>query len=291
MHPFSIEYLTSPAVGKKTDRPWSPASLDSDTPRTPSPASSVSSHSKSPSSSHLGQELDPSVAKALILLERHASSTGGAKRTSEKPEHSYIAMISMAILHAPVKKMLLSDIYQYIMDCFPYYNNQNKAWRNSVRHNLSLNECFIKCGRADNGKGNFWAIHPACVEDFARGDFRRRQARRRARQCNNRVDDGRLSGMTGNVKYSCYVPVDSHTSFAGYHPYSTPSYAQQPPYPVTSQMTPMPMGYTGYTQRMMTSPAMLPSPAMTYDGSAYTSLPSPMSYVSKASGNMSLPAW
>ena len=31
-----------------------------------------------------------------------------------------------------------------------------------------------------NDLGNYWAIHPACVEDFARGDYRRRQARRRA---------------------------------------------------------------------------------------------------------------
>ena len=28
--------------------------------------------------------------------------------------------------------------------------------------------------------GNYWAIHPACVESFARGDYRRRHARRRA---------------------------------------------------------------------------------------------------------------
>jgi len=28
--------------------------------------------------------------------------------------------------------------------------------------------------------GNYWAIHPACVDSFQRGDYRRRQARRRA---------------------------------------------------------------------------------------------------------------
>ena len=48
--------------------------------------------------------------------------------------------------------MVLSDIYQYIMENFCYYDNQDRAWRNSVRHNLSLNECFIKAGRAENGK-------------------------------------------------------------------------------------------------------------------------------------------
>ena len=98
-----------------------------------------------------------------------------------KPVHSYIALISKAILSHPEKKMVLSDIYQFIMENFSYYNNDEKAWRNSIRHNLSLNECFIKVGRAENGKGNYWSIHPSCVDDFAKGDYRRRQARRRAR--------------------------------------------------------------------------------------------------------------
>ena len=98
-----------------------------------------------------------------------------------KPVHSYIALISKAILSHPDKKMVLSDIYQFIMGNFPYYNNDEKAWRNSIRHNLSLNECFIKVGRAENGKGNYWSIHPSCVDDFSKGDYRRRQARRRAR--------------------------------------------------------------------------------------------------------------
>uniref|UniRef100_A0A6J0SPR7 Forkhead box protein D3-like n=1 Tax=Pogona vitticeps TaxID=103695 RepID=A0A6J0SPR7_9SAUR len=79
----------------------------------------------------------------------------------DKPNQSYIALISTAILSSPEKKLLLSDIYQWIMDNYPYFKNKEKSWRNSVRHNLSLNECFVKAGRSDNGKGHFWAIHPA----------------------------------------------------------------------------------------------------------------------------------
>uniref|UniRef100_H3ARL7 Fork-head domain-containing protein n=1 Tax=Latimeria chalumnae TaxID=7897 RepID=H3ARL7_LATCH len=96
----------------------------------------------------------------------------------DKPTQSYIALISMAILSSPEKKLLLSDIYQWIMDNYPYFKNKDKSWRNSVRHNLSLNECFIKAGRSDNGKGHFWAIHPANLEDFSKGDYHRRRARR-----------------------------------------------------------------------------------------------------------------
>ena len=140
----------------------------------------------------------------------------------------------MAILSSKEKKMLLSDIYQYIMDNFRYYNNKEKAWRNSIRHNLSLNECFIKNGRADNGKGNYWSIHPACESDFAKGDFRRRQARRRARKS---VKENHVSDASMNYRYNVgYVPMTS--SHIGYHPYSTTPYATYPQasYPCATQL-------------------------------------------------------
>ncbi|CAI9598003.1 unnamed protein product [Staurois parvus] len=100
----------------------------------------------------------------------------------EKPNQSYIALISKAILSTPEKRLQLSDIYQWIMDTYPYYHNQDKSWRNSVRHNLSLNECFIKAGRSDNGKGHYWTVHPANMEAFSRGDYQRRRTRRRIRR-------------------------------------------------------------------------------------------------------------
>ncbi|KAK2541968.1 Forkhead box l2-like protein, partial [Columba livia] len=132
---------------------------------------------------------------ASLLAERGPPSPAppgrsppGAPRSppepGDKPPQSYIALISTAILSSPEKKLLLSDIYQWIMDNYPYFKNKEKSWRNSVRHNLSLNECFVKAGRSDNGKGHFWAIHPANMEDFAKGDYHRRRARRRVRRVN-----------------------------------------------------------------------------------------------------------
>ena len=78
--------------------------------------------------------------------------------------------------------MVLSDIYQHILDHYPYFRNRGPGWRNSIRHNLSLNDCFIKSGRSANGKGHYWAIHPANVDDFTKGDFRRRKAQRKVRR-------------------------------------------------------------------------------------------------------------
>ena len=99
-----------------------------------------------------------------------------------KPQHSYIGLIAMAILSTPDHKMVLSDIYQYILDNYPYFRNRGPGWRNSIRHNLSLNDCFVKAGRSANGKGHYWAIHPANIEDFTKGDFRRRKAQRKVRK-------------------------------------------------------------------------------------------------------------
>eukprot|EP00794_Sanderia_malayensis_P017538 gene17538-19288_t len=101
---------------------------------------------------------------------------------SIKPSQSYIALIAMAILSNAERKMVLSDIYKYIIENYPFYKTQDKSWRNSIRHNLSLNDCFIKAGRSMNGKGNYWAIHPSNEEDFSKGDFRRRRTRRKVKR-------------------------------------------------------------------------------------------------------------
>ncbi len=99
-----------------------------------------------------------------------------------KPSHSYIGLIAMAILSSKDKKMVLSDIYQWILDNYAYFRTRGPGWRNSIRHNLSLNDCFIKSGRSANGKGHYWAVHPANVDDFSKGDFRRRRAQRKVRK-------------------------------------------------------------------------------------------------------------
>ncbi|GFR71351.1 forkhead box protein I3 [Elysia marginata] len=42
---------------------------------------------------------------------------------------------------------------------------------------------MVEAGRCEDGKGNYWAIHPANIQDFIRGDFRqRRRSRRRGRK-------------------------------------------------------------------------------------------------------------
>ena len=91
-------------------------------------------------------------------------------------------MIANAILAAPEKKLCLQEVYESIEKAYPYFRTAHPGWRNSVRHNLSLHECFCKGERCENGKGHYWCIHPANLQDFLRGDFRRRLIKSRIRR-------------------------------------------------------------------------------------------------------------
>ena len=67
-----------------------------------------------------------------------------------KPTMSYIALIAKAILESEQRRLNLGSIYSWIELHYPFYKNKGQGWRNSVRHNLSLNDCFIKVGTLSN---------------------------------------------------------------------------------------------------------------------------------------------
>ncbi|KAL3172411.1 hypothetical protein MRX96_043326 [Rhipicephalus microplus] len=76
-------------------------------------------------------------------------------QASSKPPYSYATLICMA-MKANKNKMTLSSIYKWIRENFLYYRNADPSWQNSIRHNLSLNKCFIKVppeqGRTGQGR-------------------------------------------------------------------------------------------------------------------------------------------
>lgn len=89
-----------------------------------------------------------------------------------KPEETFIELIARAIMESPRQKLTLQEIYDTLMKKYPYFQFAEPNWKNSVRHNLSVNGCFTKTEKSK--KGHYWSIHPANIKDFQQGNFERR---------------------------------------------------------------------------------------------------------------------
>lgn len=128
------------------------------------------------------------------------ASTNFSTNNSEllsKPSSTYIALIAKVILSSPSKTLNLAAIYRAMEERFPHIRSRGPGWRNSVRHNLSVNDCFVKVSRCEDGRGHYWGVHQAHLRDFEQGNFKRyRRARGRRERCNEvaQTDPSCLAG-------------------------------------------------------------------------------------------------
>lgn len=147
----------------------------------------VSHHHRSPESTPGQTSLTSAVSldSANALFQRvRAEKFYRRNQTHAKPPYSYISLITMAIQQSTSKMLTLSEIYQFIMDYFPYYRQNQQRWQNSIRHSLSFNDCFVKVPRTPDkpGKGSFWTLHPESGNMFENGCYLRRQKRFKCEQ-------------------------------------------------------------------------------------------------------------
>ena len=105
----------------------------------------------------------------------HPKEPQKQKRKRNSCPLSYVEVITYAILDSPRGQRTLSEIYSFIQERFPEFTENRARWKNTVRHNLSLHECFQRGQVAYEKGGCYWQIHPRFLADFIRGDFSKRK--------------------------------------------------------------------------------------------------------------------
>ncbi|KAJ8682579.1 hypothetical protein QAD02_018371 [Eretmocerus hayati] len=109
------------------------------------------------------QQQKPQPKKMSPLLKAQLDLAVNAEKylhdPNMKPPYSYATLICLA-MRDNNNKITLSRIYAWIRENFIYYRDIDPAWQNSIRHNLSLNKCFVKLPRSkdERGKGGFWKL-------------------------------------------------------------------------------------------------------------------------------------
>ncbi|XP_050303985.1 forkhead box protein O-like isoform X2 [Anthonomus grandis grandis] len=78
---------------------------------------------------------------------------------------SYADLITQAITTSPDKRLTLSQIYEWMVQNVAYFkdkgdSNSSAGWKNSIRHNLSLHNRFMRVQNEGTGKSSWWMINP-----------------------------------------------------------------------------------------------------------------------------------
>ncbi|NWI66653.1 FOXJ1 protein, partial [Todus mexicanus] len=118
-----------------------------------------------------------STHQAVAVLPQLGQDIDYKTNPHLKPPYSYANLICMAMEASDQPKITLSAIYKWITDNFCYYRHADPTWQNSIRHNLSLNKCFIKVPRekGEPGKGGFWKLDPQYAERLKSSAFKKRR--------------------------------------------------------------------------------------------------------------------
>ncbi|KAF8152669.1 hypothetical protein K438DRAFT_1687949 [Mycena galopus ATCC 62051] len=147
----------------------------------------------------------------------------------QKPFASLPTLIKLAIHGSEDRRLTLQGICDALATRFTWYHAHrlDDAWKNSVRHNLSLNKVFRKIPRdvTQMGKGCFWEL------DLSHGEGHKRpRKRRRYQKCvgseNDELESGDYADNVPQASDSSLKlnedPTQDSDSLILRHPYSPP---------------------------------------------------------------------
>ncbi|XP_022314590.2 uncharacterized protein LOC111119070 [Crassostrea virginica] len=115
----------------------------------------TNSPNKKPKSKQNKKKQTGPKMKSESVLRFHANY-----QRHPKPPYPYTGMIIHAIDSTTEKALTLTGIINKLKEMFVFFKGSYTGWKDSVRHNLSHNACFVKgerCTQSDS-KGNLWHV-------------------------------------------------------------------------------------------------------------------------------------
>ncbi|XP_028027238.1 forkhead box protein O isoform X2 [Bombyx mandarina] len=144
---------------------------------------------------------------------------------------SYADLITQAITSAQDNRLTLSQIYEWMVQNVPYFkdkgdNNSSAGWKNSIRHNLSLHNRFMRVQNEGTGKSSWWMINPdakpgksvrrrAASMETSKFEKRRGRVKKKTEALRNGATADATPSPSSSVSESIDIFTDSpmHSSF------------------------------------------------------------------------------